>query len=89
MAQRVLKKLAKIFDDERVRLEKGIALAEEKLSAPIEAKASHYLASEIRAHVKGLVDDAQNRPMPAPPWRGLPSSVRLSCVETRRPQAPV
>ena len=59
MAQRMFKKLAALFDAERVRLEKGITLAEEKLSAPVEAKASHYLASEIRAYVKGLADDGQ------------------------------
>lgn len=59
LAQRTFKKLAGLFDAERVRLEKGIALAEEKLSAPVEAKASHYLASEIRAYVKGLLDDGQ------------------------------
>ena len=57
MAQRVFKKLAGLFDAERLRLENGIKLAEEKLSAPVEAKASHYLASEIRAYVKGLVQD--------------------------------
>lgn len=59
MAQRTFKKLAALFDAEQARLNKGIALAEEKLSAPVEAKASHYLASEIRAYVKGLAHDGQ------------------------------
>lgn len=57
LAQRTFKKLAKMFDDERVRLAKGIALAEEKLSGPVEAKASHSLASEVRAFVREMPDD--------------------------------
>lgn len=59
LARRVFKKIAGLFDAERLRLEKGIALAEEKLTAPVEAKASHSMASEIRAFVLGMVDDRQ------------------------------
>ena len=57
MAQRTFKKLAALFDAERVRLEKGIALAEEKLSAPVQAKASHFLASEVRSFVRDMPDN--------------------------------
>lgn len=54
MAQRVFTKVAKQFDTERSNLEKGIALIEEQLSAPVTAKASHPLASEVRAYVREM-----------------------------------
>src|SRR6476469_277464 len=54
MAQRVFTKCAKQFDAERANLEKGIAQIEADLSAPITAKASHYLAAEVRAFVRQL-----------------------------------
>ena len=57
LAHRMFKKLAGLFDAERVRLEKGIALSEDKLSAPVEAKASHFLASEVRAFVRDMPDN--------------------------------
>lgn len=54
MAQRVFAKVAKQFDTERVNLEKGIAQIEAELSAPVTAKASHPLASEVRAFVLAM-----------------------------------
>lgn len=54
LAQRVFAKLAKAFDAERSNLERGIAHIEAQLSAPVTAKASHPLASEVRAFVKAM-----------------------------------
>ena len=54
LAQRVFTKIAKLFDTERGNLEKGIALIEAQLTAPVQAKASQPLAAEVRAFVKGL-----------------------------------
>jgi hypothetical protein len=54
MAQRVFAKVAKQFDTERSNLERGIAQIEAELSAPIAAKASHFLASEVRAFVRDM-----------------------------------
>lgn len=54
MAQRVLTKIAKLFDAERNNLERGIAHIEAQLSAPITAKASHPLASEVRAFLRDM-----------------------------------
>jgi hypothetical protein len=53
-AQRVFAKVAKQFDTERRNLEKGIAQIEQELSAPVLAKASHHLASEVRAYVREM-----------------------------------
>lgn len=44
----------RLFDAERVNLEKGIAHLEAQLNAPVEANASHYLASEVRAFVRAM-----------------------------------
>ena len=57
LAQRTFQRLAKMFDAESERLNKGIALQEEKLSAPVQAKASHYLAAEVRAFVREMPDN--------------------------------
>ncbi|MEL7755457.1 hypothetical protein AAG601_06610 [Citromicrobium bathyomarinum] len=57
LAQRTFQRLAKLFDAESTRLDKGIALQEEKLSAPVQAKASHYLAAEVRAFVREMPDN--------------------------------
>ena len=54
MAQRVFGKLARLFDTERSNLERGVTHLEAQLSAPVEAKASHPLASEIRAYVREM-----------------------------------
>jgi hypothetical protein len=54
MAQRVFQKVAKQFDSERSNLEKGIAQIEEQLNAPVTAKASHPLASEVRAFIREM-----------------------------------
>lgn len=54
LARRTFERLAKMFDAESARLDKGIALQEEKLSAPVLAKASHCLASEVRAFVREI-----------------------------------
>jgi hypothetical protein len=56
-AQRVFTKVAKQFDTERSNLEKGIAQIEAELSAPVNAKASHPLASEVRAYVLAMPDN--------------------------------
>lgn len=54
MAQRVFKKVAALFDKESANLSKGIALIEEKLNAPVTARAAHPIAAEIRAHVRSM-----------------------------------
>lgn len=54
MAQRVFKKVAKLFDVESANLSKGIAQLEEKLTAPINARAAHPIAAEVRAHVRAM-----------------------------------
>lgn len=54
MAQRVFAKCAKMFDAESSNLSKGIAQIEEKLTAPINARAAHPIAAEVRAHVKAM-----------------------------------
>lgn len=56
MAQRVFKKVAAMFDRESANLSKGIALIEEKLNAPVAARAAHPIAAEVRAHVRSMSD---------------------------------
>lgn len=54
MAQRVFKKVAKLFDAESNNLSKGVAQIEEKLTAPINARAAHPIAAEVRAYVRAM-----------------------------------
>jgi hypothetical protein len=54
MAQRVFAKVSKLFDAENVNLSKGIAQIEEKLTAPINARAAHPIAAEVRAHMRAM-----------------------------------
>lgn len=54
MAERVFTKVAKMFDTENANLSKGIAQIEEKLNAPINSRAAHPIAAEVRAHVRAM-----------------------------------
>ncbi len=54
MAQRVFKRVAAMFDKESANLSKGIAHLEEKLNAPVNARAAHPIAAEIRAYIRGM-----------------------------------
>lgn len=54
MAQRVFKKVAAMFDTESSNLSKGIAQIEEKLNAPVNVRAAHPIAAEVRAHVRAM-----------------------------------
>lgn len=56
-AQKQFARIAKGFDSVRGHLEKGIASIEKELSAPVESKAAHTVATEIRGHLKGLTTD--------------------------------
>lgn len=53
-AQKQFARIARGFDSVRGTLEKSIGALEQQLSAPLESKAAHPVASEIRAHVKNL-----------------------------------
>lgn len=79
MARRVFKKVAGMFDAEIVRLEKGIALAEEKLGGPVAAKASHFLASEVRAYVREL-PEAERWPFIRAAIRGGDDLTATACL---------
>lgn len=57
LADKVLSKITRGFDSVRGRLVQGIEHLEKELSAPVESKAAHVVATEIRAHVKGLTTD--------------------------------
>jgi len=57
LAQKQFGRIAKGFDSVRGNLEKGIASIEKELSAPVESKAAHSVATEIRGHIKGLTTD--------------------------------
>lgn len=54
MADAVFARVAKAMDSEGARLSKAIAHLEGELSQPVEARASHPIAQEIRAHIKSL-----------------------------------
>ncbi len=54
MAQRVFKKVAALFDAQSANLSKGIAMIEEKLTAPVTARAAHPIGAEVRAHVRAM-----------------------------------
>lgn len=53
-ADKVFARIARAMDSTRASLTKTIASYEKDLSQPVESKAAHPIASEIRAHVKGL-----------------------------------
>ncbi|MEZ0002919.1 hypothetical protein [Sinorhizobium fredii] len=59
-AQKQFARIAKVMDSTRVNLEKGIEHLEKELSQPLESKAAQGIASEIRAHVKGLSMDKRH-----------------------------
>lgn len=54
MAQRVFKRVAAIFDTEHSNLSKGIAQIEERLNAPVNARAAHPIAAEIRTYIRSM-----------------------------------
>lgn len=54
MADAVFAKVAKAMDSQRTLLAKGIDHLEKELTQPVEARASHPQAEEIRRHVKAL-----------------------------------
>jgi hypothetical protein len=54
MADKVFASVAKQMDGQRASLAKGIAHLEKELSQPIESRAAHPIAQEIRAHIKAL-----------------------------------
>lgn len=56
MAQRVFTRVAKMFDTESANLSKGIAQIEERLNAPVNARAAHPIAAEIRAYIRDMKD---------------------------------
>jgi hypothetical protein len=56
-ADRVFTRVAKAIDSVSANLKKGIEQLDKALSAPVEARAAHPLASEIRGHCKGLKTD--------------------------------
>lgn len=60
MADRVFAKVAKMFDTESANLSKGIAQIEEKLNAPVNARAAHPIAAEIRSYIRDM--DPADRP---------------------------
>jgi hypothetical protein len=56
-ADRVGKDAAARFDKVTANMQSGIALLEKELTAPVQARAAHTIAVEIRAHIKGLASD--------------------------------
>jgi len=54
LADKVSARVAKAMDTTRANLVKGIEHLEKQLSAPVESRASHPIAQEIRAHIKSL-----------------------------------
>jgi hypothetical protein len=54
LADKVFHRVARSFDTTRANLEKGIEHLEGELSRPVESRAAGGIASEVRAHVKGL-----------------------------------
>lgn len=53
-AQKQFARIAKGFDSVRANLVKGIEHIEQELSRPVESKAAHTVATEIRGYVRGL-----------------------------------
>ena len=58
-ADRSEKNVLTKFDSAHAQLSKSIRAIEKQLSEPIETRASHSLASEIRAHIKALKSDGE------------------------------
>lgn len=57
LADKVFARVAKGFDATSANLQRAISHIEKELSQPVEAKAAQGIASEIRAHLKGLRTD--------------------------------
>lgn len=53
-ADKVFSKVAKSFDGALASLNRSIASLEADLTAPVEARASHVISTEVRAHVKAM-----------------------------------
>lgn len=58
-AERSEKNVLTKFDSAHAQLSKSIRAIDKQLSEPIETRASDSLASEIRAHIKGLKSDGE------------------------------
>ena len=59
-AQKHLARITKSFDVTRSNLEKGIAMLEQQLAAPIESKAAQSISAEIRAYAKNLSNEKRH-----------------------------
>lgn len=59
-AQKHLARITKSFDVTRSNLEKGIAMLEQQLAAPIESKAAQSISAEIRAYAKNLPSEKRH-----------------------------
>jgi len=59
-AQKHLARITKSFDVTRSNLEKGIAMLEQQLAAPIESKAAQSISAEIRAYAKNLPNEKRH-----------------------------
>lgn len=57
LARKHMDRVTRSFDAAHARLKDGVASIERDLSAPVASKASHGIAAEVRAHVKGLTTD--------------------------------
>lgn len=60
-AQKHFAKISKSFDVTRSNLEKGIAMLEQQLAAPIESKAALNIAGEIRSYAKNLTTEERHK----------------------------
>ena len=60
-AQKHFAKITKSFDVTRSNLEKGIAMLEQQLAAPIESKAAQSISAEIRAYAKNLPSEQRHK----------------------------
>lgn len=60
-AQKHFAKISKSFDVTRSNLEKGIAMLEQQLAAPIESKAAQSISAEIRAYTKNLPSEQRHK----------------------------
>jgi tetratricopeptide (TPR) repeat protein len=60
-AQKHFAKISKSFDVTRSNLEKGIAMLEQQLAAPIESKAAASIAGEIRSYAKSLTTEQRHK----------------------------
>ena len=60
-AQKHFAKISKSFDVTRSNLEKGIAMLEQQLAAPIESKAAANISAEIRSYAKNLTTEERHK----------------------------